>query len=133
MHYYAELVLKKRRSRNKDGELVLKKHFEHPSIDGKMVFEEFGDRILDWCKDDGISRLIIDNESKFHNHMLVKFMQSMVCKSTLGVGKSLVAWDRVEDGYPPRGHDYMRRNLRKLIKKLKQILSERKIESKSGL
>ena len=91
MRYYAELVLKKRRSRNKNGELVLKKHFEHPSIDGKMVFEEFGDRILDWCKDECISRLIMDNESKFHTQMLVKFMQSMVCKSTLAVGKGLGA------------------------------------------
>ena len=74
MHYYAELVLKKRRSRNKNGELVLKKHFEQPSIDEKMVFDEFGDRILDWCNDDGISRLIMHNTSEFHNQMLVKFM-----------------------------------------------------------
>ena len=87
MHYYAELVLKKRRSRNKNGELVLKKHFEHPFIDGRMVFEEFSDRILDWCKHEGISRLIMDNESKFHNKTLVKFMQGMVCKSTPGSGR----------------------------------------------
>ena len=46
MHYYAKLVLNKRRSRNKNGELIFKKHFEHPSIDGKMVLEVFGDKIL---------------------------------------------------------------------------------------
>ena len=37
MHYDAKLVKYKRRSRNSKGELVFKKHFEHPSIDVKMV------------------------------------------------------------------------------------------------
>ena len=83
MHYYAKLVLNKRRSRNKNNELVLKKHFEHPSIDGKMVLEDFGDKILDWCKDEGILLLIMYNESKFHTQMLVKFMQKHGGKSTL--------------------------------------------------
>eukprot|EP00493_Phyllostaurus_siculus_P005343 UN05381 len=67
MHYYAKLVLNKRRSQNKNGELVFKKHSEHPSIDGKMVS---GDKILNWCKDESISLLIIDNESKFHQSRL---------------------------------------------------------------
>jgi len=105
MHYYAKLVLNKRRSRNKNNELVLKKHFEHPSIDGKMVLEVFGDKILDWCKDEGILLLIMDNESKFHTQMLVKFMQKHGVQIYPGSGKK--PWDRAEDGYPPRSHECM--------------------------
>ena len=105
MHYYAKQVLNKRRSRNKNNELVLKKHFEHSSIDGKMVLEVFGDKILDWCKGEGILLLIMDNESKFHTQMLVKFMQKHRVQIYPGSGKT--HWDRAEDGYPPRSHDCM--------------------------
>ena len=103
MHYYAKLVLNKHRSRNKNNELVLKKHFDHPSIDGKMVLEDFGDKILDWCKDEGILLLIMDNESKFYTQMLVKFMQKHGVQIYPGSGKK--PWDRAEDGY--RSHDCM--------------------------
>ena len=66
MHYYAKLVKNKRRSRNSKGELVLKKHFEHPSIDAQMVKEVFDEEFVLWCKSNGLKLLIMDNESKFH-------------------------------------------------------------------
>ena len=66
----------KRRSRNAKGELVLKKHFEHPSIDGKMVKKVFEEEVVPWCKENGLKLLILDNESKFHTKMLVTFMKS---------------------------------------------------------
>ena len=68
-----------------------------------MVLEDFGDKILDWCKDEGILLLIMDNESEFHTQMLVKFMQKHGVQIYPGSGKK--PWHRAEDGY--RSHDCM--------------------------
>ena len=64
-------MINKRRSRNDKGELVLKKHFEHPKIDVKLVKQVFDEEVVPWCKENGLKRLIMDNESKFHTKMLV--------------------------------------------------------------
>ena len=45
-HFYAKLVKNKRRSRNRKGELVLKMHFEHPSIDAPLVKKTFAEKVL---------------------------------------------------------------------------------------
>ena len=105
MHYYAKLVKNKRRSRNSKGELVLKKHFEHPTIDAKMVKQVFDEEVVPWCKENGLKLLILDNESKFHTKMLVTHMQSHGIQIYPGSGKK--PWDRSENGYPPRSHDCM--------------------------
>ena len=105
MHYYAKLVKNKRRSRNSKGDLVLKKHFEHPSIDAKMVKQVFEEEVVPWCKENGLKLLILDNESKFHTKMLVTHMESHGIQIYPGSGKK--PWDRSENGYPPRSHDCM--------------------------
>ena len=105
MHYYARLVRNKRRSRNSDGVLVLKNHFEHPKINAAMVKQVFDEKVVPWCKSNGLKLLIMDNESKFHTKMLVTHMQSHGIQIYPGSGKK--PWDREEDGYPPRSHDCM--------------------------
>ena len=103
MHYYAKQVLNQRRSRNSKGQLVLKKHFEHPKINGKLVKGVFEDELVSWCHEKGIKLIILDNESKFHTKLLVEFMASRGIQIYPGSGKK--PWDREENGYPPRSHD----------------------------
>ena len=74
-HFYAKLVKNKRRSRNRKGELVLKTHFEHPSIDALMVKKTFETKVVPWCKKNGVKLVILDNDSKFHSKMLVECMK----------------------------------------------------------
>ena len=133
MRYYAKLVLNRRRSRNKNDELVFKKHFEHPLIDEKMVLEVFGGKILNWSQDEGISLLIM-NESKFHTQMLVQFMQSHGVQIYPGSGKSLEIERKMVIRLEAMTAFLRRRNLRKLTKKLKQTLcGEKKSKAKTNL
>ena len=81
----------------------IKKYFEHPSIDGKMVKKVFEEEVVPWCKENGLKLLILDNESKFHTKMLVTFMKSKGIQIYPGSGKK--PWGRAENGYPPRSHD----------------------------
>ena len=96
MHYYAKLVKNKRRSRNSKGDLVLKKHFEHPSIDAKMVKQVFGKEVVPWCKENGLKLLILDNEYKFQTKMIVTHMENHEIHFYPGSGKKL--WDRSASG-----------------------------------
>ena len=118
MHFHSKQVKNKRRSRNKDGELVLKRHFVHESIDGPVMLKVFKNKILPWCKKDGLKLLIMDNDPKLHSKSLVTFMAENGVQIYHGAGKN--AWvnfnfsfparfkmteDRAEDGYPARSHD----------------------------
>ena len=70
-----------------------------------MVLKVLGDKILNWCKDEDILLLIMDNESKFHTQMLVTFMRKHGVEIYPGSGKK--PWDRAENDHPPRSHDCM--------------------------
>ena len=87
------------------GELVLKKHFEHPKIDAKLVKQVFDEEVVPWCKENGLKLLIMDNESRFHTRMLVTHMKSKGIQIYPGSGKK--PWDREENSYPPRSHHCM--------------------------
>ena len=75
MHFHSKQVKNKRRSRNKDGELVHKRHFEHETIDEKVMLTVFENKILPWCHENGLKLLIMDNDPKLHSKSLVTFMK----------------------------------------------------------
>ena len=74
MHFHSTLVKNKRRSRNKDGELVYKSHFEHESIDGPVMLDVFKTKVLPWCEENDLDVLIMDNDPKLHSKAIVTFM-----------------------------------------------------------
>ena len=78
MQFHSKYVKNKCRSRNKDGDLVVKRHFEHESIDGPVMLEVFKKKILPWCKKDSLKMLIMDNDPKLHSKLLVTFMENDV-------------------------------------------------------
>ena len=105
MHWYSKEVKNKRRSRNKDGDLVLKHHYVHQTIDAKLVVKTFEEELIPWAKEMGIKMLIADNDSKFHTKMLCKLCEKHGIQIYPGGGKT--PWDRKINGYPPRSHDCM--------------------------
>ena len=90
MHFHSKQVKNKRRSRNKDGDLVVKRHFEHESIDGPVILEVFKKKILPWHKKDGLKMLIMYNDPKLHSKLLVTFMGENDVQIYPGAGKN--AW-----------------------------------------
>ena len=105
--------------RNKDGDIIVKRHFEHESIDGPVMLEVFKKKILPWCKKDGLKMLTMDNDPKLHSKLLVTFMEENDVQIYPGADKN--AWvnfkfwssapfkiieDHAEDGYPAQSHDY---------------------------
>lgn len=105
MHWYSTEVKNKRRSRNKNGDLVTKHHYEHHIIDAKLVVKTFEEEVLPWAQAMGIKMLICDNDSKFHTKMLVELCKRNGIEMYPGGGKK--PWDREVNGYPPRSHDCM--------------------------
>ena len=118
MHFHLTQVKNKRTSRDEDGELVLKRHFVHESIDDLVMLEVLKNKILPWCNKNGLKMLIMDNDPKLHLKALVTFMAENGVQIFPGAGKN--AWvnfkfpftvpckmteDRAENGYPARSHD----------------------------
>ena len=96
-----------------------------------MALEVLGDKILNWCKYEGILLLIIENESKSHTQMLVTLMQHGV-EIYPGSGKSLGIERKMTTRLEAMIVCLTRRNLRRLTKKLKHILNGKsKIEIKA--
>ena len=68
-------VQNKHRSRNSKGELVLKRHFEHPSIDDAMVNKVFEKEVLPWAKSNGLKLRITNNDSEVHSKGLTEMLK----------------------------------------------------------
>ena len=105
MHEYSHEVKNKRRTRNSDGVLVRGSHYEHDTVDAKLVLKVFKEEVIPWCKDNGLLLLIVDNDTKFHSKMLVTECKAHGIEIYPGSGKRV--WDRADNGYPPRSHDCM--------------------------
>ena len=88
MHFHSKLVKNKRRSRNAKGELIYKRHFEHENIDCPIMLQVFKDKILPWCKNNGLELLIMDNDPKLHCKMVVTFMKENGVQIYPGGGKN---------------------------------------------
>ena len=58
IHWHSTLVTNKRRSRNSEGKLVLKKHYEHKKIDAQTVKKAFENDAIPWMKEQGIKLAI---------------------------------------------------------------------------
>ena len=92
----------KRRSRNREGKLVTKSHFEHHIINNSEVFEVAKETILPFCLKNGIRMVIADNDSKLHHPKLVDYFEEHGVEIYDGAGKTCGAH---KNGYPPRSHD----------------------------
>ena len=88
MYFHSKLVKNKRRSRNAKGELIYKRHFEHENIDCLIMLQVFKDKILPWCKKNGLELLIMDNDPKLNCKMVVTFMKENGVQIYPGGGKN---------------------------------------------
>ena len=103
MYYHSKKVKNKRRSRNSQGDLVEKYHFEHEKVDSEDVVRGFESTVIPWLKKTGIKLFIMDNDTKLHSKKLCDLCEKNGIQIYPGGGKT--PWDRQENGYPPRSHD----------------------------
>ena len=76
MHFYAIRKRNKRKSRDSEGELVLKYHFEHPKINGALVKAVWEVKVGPHLQEHGIKLVVMDNDCKFHTKGLVQMMEN---------------------------------------------------------
>ena len=101
--------------------IIVRFHFDF-ALSVQNGSRGFGGQDLNWCKYERILLLIIENESKSHTQMLVTLMQHGVEIYT-GSGKSLGIERKMAILLEAVIACPTRRNLRRFIKKLNQILN----------
>ena len=92
----------KRRSKNAEGDLVRKLHFEHQMITNREVSRAASETIIPFCLKHNLKMIIADNDKKLHCKEMVDMCEAAGITVYIGAGKN--CGDNL-NGYPPRSHD----------------------------